>query len=100
MDEVGVSVRRGLPGGIQIVREIFSPQKLNSVMRVTPVAEREVNEAARSLPGSPRVINLEPTCLEEVFDCIAAVGSAVGMDDRADCNARLHAGVSPSERVF
>lgn len=50
---------------------------------VCAVAEHEVNEAACSLPGSPRVINLEPTCLQEVFDCIAAVGAAVGVDDKA-----------------
>lgn len=50
---------------------------------VCAVAEQEVNEAACSLLGSPRVINLEPTCLEEVFDCIRAVGLAVGIEDRA-----------------
>jgi iron complex transport system substrate-binding protein len=50
---------------------------------VCAVAEQEVNEAACSLPGSPRVINLEPTCLEEVFDCIRAVGLAVGIEDQA-----------------
>jgi len=50
---------------------------------VCAVAEQEVNEAACSLPGSPRVINLEPTCLEEVFDCIRTVGLAVGIEDRA-----------------
>ncbi len=50
---------------------------------VCAVAEREVSEAACSLPGSPRVINLEPNCLEEVFDCIRAVGLAVGIEDRA-----------------
>lgn len=57
---------------------------------VCAVAEKEVNEAACSLPGSPRVINLEPTCLEEVFDCIRAVGAAVGIEDRA---AELVAGL-------
>ncbi|MEM6472986.1 MAG: cobalamin-binding protein [Planctomycetota bacterium] len=50
---------------------------------VCAVAEHEVNAAACSLPSSPRVINLEPTCLQEVFDCIAAVGAAVGLDDKA-----------------
>jgi iron complex transport system substrate-binding protein len=50
---------------------------------VCAVAEQEVNQAACSLPGSPQVINLEPTCLEEVFDCIRAVGAAIGIDDDA-----------------
>ncbi|MEM6363851.1 MAG: cobalamin-binding protein [Planctomycetota bacterium] len=50
---------------------------------VCAVAEHEVNEAACLLPGSPQVINLEPTCLEEVFDCIAAVGAAAQMNDQA-----------------
>lgn len=49
---------------------------------VCAVAEHEVNDAACRLPGSPRVINLEPTCLAEVFDCIMAVGKAVGIEDR------------------
>ena len=50
---------------------------------VCAVAESEVNAAACSLPGSPRVINLEPTCLQEMFDCIAAVGTAVGAGEKA-----------------
>lgn len=43
---------------------------------VCAVAEAEVSAAACSLPGSPRVINLEPTCLEDVFDCIGQVAIA------------------------
>lgn len=50
---------------------------------VCAVAEHEVNEAACSLPGTPRVINLEPTSLDEVFQCITAVGAVVGIEDRA-----------------
>src|SRR5579871_344624 len=34
---------------------------------VCAVAEAEVQEAACRLPGSPRVLNLEPMSLEEVF---------------------------------
>ncbi len=69
---------------------------------VCAVAEKEVNEAACSLPGSPRVINLEPTCLEEVFDCIRVVGSAVGIEDRAEevvagLKARVNTVVKRSE---
>ncbi len=36
--------------------------------------------AACSLPGQPRVINLEPTCLDDVFECLRLVGDAT---DRA-----------------
>jgi len=50
---------------------------------VCAVAEHEVNAAACSLSGSPRVINLEPTRLQEVFDCIAEVGAAVGIEPKA-----------------
>lgn len=64
----------------QVAPELIVTQALCDVCAV---AEHEVNAAACSLPGSPQVINLEPTCLEEVFDCIAAVGAAVGIEDRA-----------------
>lgn len=40
---------------------------------VCAVAEREVNTAACSLPGAPRVLNLEPETLEEVFESMRAV---------------------------
>lgn len=50
---------------------------------VCAVAEEEVKAAACSLPGSPRVVNLEPMCLGEVFDCIQLVGDAAGLSDRA-----------------
>jgi len=44
---------------------------------VCAVAEREVNAAACSLPGRPRVLNLEPETLDEVFESMRAVASAV-----------------------
>jgi iron complex transport system substrate-binding protein len=50
---------------------------------VCAVAESEVRAAACSLPGQPRVINLEPTCLEDVFECLRLVGTATGRDERA-----------------
>ncbi|MEM8671602.1 MAG: cobalamin-binding protein [Planctomycetota bacterium] len=43
---------------------------------VCAVAESEVHAAARSLPGCPEVINLEPMCLADVFECIRLVGQA------------------------
>ncbi|EKK03038.1 periplasmic binding protein [Rhodopirellula baltica SH28] len=50
---------------------------------VCAVAESEVNAAACSLPGKPRVVNLEPTSLSEMFDCITLVGEAASCPDRA-----------------
>ena len=50
---------------------------------VCAVSEDEVTAAACALPGSPRVINLEPTRLSEVFDCLRLVGDAAGVSDRA-----------------
>jgi iron complex transport system substrate-binding protein len=50
---------------------------------VCAVAEAEVTSAACSLPGRPPVVNLEPTRLAEVFDCIRLVAEAAGVPDRA-----------------
>ena len=50
---------------------------------VCAVAESEVAAAACSLPGQPKVINLEPTCLEEVFQCMQLVGDAAGVPAQA-----------------
>ena len=50
---------------------------------VCAVAEAEVQAAACTLPGQPRVVNLEPVTLEHVFECIALVGEAAGCPDRA-----------------
>jgi iron complex transport system substrate-binding protein len=61
---------------------------------VCAVAESEVAAAACSLPGQPKVINLEPSCLEEVFHCMQLVGDAAGVPDRA-----VHAIASLRERV-
>lgn len=51
---------------------------------VCAVAEAEVAAAACSLPDSPRVINLEPTSLDNVFDCLRLVGGAAHCVDRAE----------------
>jgi iron complex transport system substrate-binding protein len=51
---------------------------------VCAVAASEVTAAACSLPGLPRVVNLEPVQLSEVFDCLRLVGAAAGVPDRAD----------------
>ena len=68
------------------------------------VAEAEVTAAACSLPGRPRVINLEPSSLEGVLDTLLAVGRAAGVADRgeavvADLRRRIDAVAACSERV-
>lgn len=55
---------------------------------VCAVAEAEVNDAACSLPGNPKVINLEPMKLSEVFDCLRQVAVAAGVPERADMAVR------------
>lgn len=47
---------------------------------VCAVGEAEVQRALSRLPGSPRVLHLEPARLEEVFDSLEQVGQAAGRD--------------------
>lgn len=49
---------------------------------VCAVAEEEVQAAACSLPGRPRVVNLEPTTLGEVLASIRTVAEAAGIPER------------------
>jgi len=66
---------------------------------VCAVAESEVAAAACTLPGRPRVVNLEPTRLAEVFDCLRTVGAAAGVPERAEAAvASLRARVAAVER--
>jgi iron complex transport system substrate-binding protein len=51
---------------------------------VCAVAEAEVREAACSLPGMPRVLNLEPMNLDEVLQTLLLVGEATGCEERAE----------------
>ncbi len=50
---------------------------------VCAVAEGEVLAAARSLPGSPKIINLEPQTLAQVLVAIRQVAHAVGAERKA-----------------
>lgn len=50
---------------------------------VCAVAEAEVTAAACSLPGGPRVINLEPMSLDQVFETLLLVGEATGQSAAA-----------------
>jgi iron complex transport system substrate-binding protein len=55
-----------------------------SLCDVCAVAESEVQAAVRSLPNRPKVINLEPACLDDVFECIRQVGAAAGCGENAE----------------
>ncbi|WP_373651608.1 cobalamin-binding protein [Schlesneria sp. DSM 10557] len=62
---------------------------------VCAVAESEVNAAICTLPGRPQVVNLEPTTLSEVFECLDLVGRAAGATKQAaDAIEQLQARVS------
>ena len=50
-----------------------------AVCDVCAVAESEVQTVAASLPGEPQVVNLEPSSLADVWECVRRVGIA------ADC---------------
>ncbi len=51
---------------------------------VCAVSEEEVMAAACSLPGQPKVVNLEPMRLSEMYECIRLVGAAAGVAERAN----------------
>jgi iron complex transport system substrate-binding protein len=51
---------------------------------VCAVAEEEVRAAACALPRGPRVINLEPRTLSDVFAAIRELAKAAGVDQKAD----------------
>jgi len=50
---------------------------------VCAVAAAEVQEASCRLPGHPRVLNLEPMSLTDVFETLRQVGVATGREARA-----------------
>lgn len=51
---------------------------------VCAVAEEEVQAAACTLPGQPRVVNLEPQTLGEVLDCIRDVARATDLEEHGE----------------
>jgi hypothetical protein len=70
---------------------------------VCAVADEEVQAAACALPGTPRVIHLEPTTLGQVLDSIEQVASATGTSGQGDAvvqrlKLRVDA-VAPSRRA-
>ncbi len=66
---------------------------------VCAVAESEVRAAACSLPGQPKVIDLEPMRLAEVFESLRIVAEAAGVPQAAESAvARLEARVTAVAR--
>jgi iron complex transport system substrate-binding protein len=71
---------------------------------VCAVAEEEVRAAACTLAGRPRVINLEPATLADVFDALRRVAAAAGVESRAtevieSLQARVQAVVARTEQL-
>jgi iron complex transport system substrate-binding protein len=91
-----------LPALEQLAPDLIVTQALCDVCAV---AGAEVTAAACSLPGRPRVINLEPMSLEDVLDTLRAVGLAAGVVGRgeavvADLRRRVGAVAARSEGVM
>ncbi len=85
--------------------DVIVTQSLCDVCAVSP---NEVQMALAQLPGTPRVVNLEPQSLDGLFEAIRQVASAVGLsaDDtirhlrrRVEAVAMRSAGVSKRPRV-
>lgn len=64
----------------QLQPEVILTQKLCDVCAV---GYGTVARLAADLPGPPRVLNLEPSSLGEIFDCIHQVGEHCGVAERA-----------------
>jgi iron complex transport system substrate-binding protein len=64
--------------------EALAPNLLvtQALCDVCAVADAEVRAAACALPGQPQVVNLEPTCLDDVFACLGMVAEAAGVGAR------------------
>lgn len=64
------------------VLEALRPDLLvtQALCDVCAVAEAEVNAAACTLPGMPKVLNLEPISLEDVFTTLHVVGKETGTE--------------------
>src|SRR5437762_1058971 len=80
-----LATRRALYTLDVLALEALRPDLLvtQALCDVCAVAEAEVNAAACSLPGRPRVLNLEPMSLADVLATLLQVGEAAGRADRA-----------------
>lgn len=55
---------------------------------VCAVSFESVSRIAYSLPGNPRVMNLEPTSIEGILETIEEIGRIAGVEERSDRLAR------------
>ena len=62
-------------------QDVILTQKLCDVCAV---GYDTVARLAETLPGAPRVVNLEPSSLTEIFENIRSVAEACGVSDRAE----------------
>jgi iron complex transport system substrate-binding protein len=76
LQSTGALYTLDLPALTRLAPDLLVTQAL---CEVCAVAEEEVQAAACTLPGRPRVLNLEPTRLAEVFDAIRQVAEAAGV---------------------
>ena len=72
---------------------------------VCAVAEEDVSAAVCALPGRPRVLNLEPMSLEQVFSTLQMIGEMTGVSQRAnrivgELRKRTNAVASRSRRII
>src|SRR5581483_10744468 len=51
---------------------------------VCAVGFGSVRALAATLPGSPQVVNLDPSCLADIFENIRCIGTALGIPEKAD----------------
>jgi iron complex transport system substrate-binding protein len=70
---------------------------------VCAVSYRDVQRAARLMEADTKIVSLEPTCLDEIFDNILFVGELTGTVERArevvdEARARLGALRAPDSR--
>jgi iron complex transport system substrate-binding protein len=75
-----------------------------TLCNVCAVAEEDVSAAVCTLPGRPRVINLEPTTLAEVLNCLRRIGEITDAQARAervihDLERRVHAVATRAGRL-
>ena len=81
-----LKTQRALYSLDQTVLEQLQPELIvtQALCDVCAVAEAEVNAAACRLPARPKVINLEPHTLSEVFACMSLVGVDAHAFEQAD----------------
>jgi iron complex transport system substrate-binding protein len=88
------------------VLESLQPELIvtQALCDVCAVAESEVRSAACSLPGNPAVINLEPSSLADIFECIQTVAEMAGCKSKgaeyvASLASRVHQVAKRSESI-